>query len=338
MRKRRKGVREMSANNHPKKIAVLTSGGDSPGMNAAIRAVVRYAYDSGLEVIGVKRGYKGLIEGDFVPLTPRSVSGIIDKGGTILLSAREPRFFKKEYRRIAFENLKEYEVDGLVVIGGDGSFTGAKVLAEETGIQVVGIPGTIDNDLGGTDYTLGYDTALNNAMQAIDKIRDTANALERVFVVEVMGRNCGVLALEIALSTGSELVLIPEHPLPLEEVAKRVVEYKEMGKYHVIIVLAEGYGHAHQVVDKLKKLLPDKFELKYSVLGHIQRGGSPTAKDRMMASLFAQAAVDGIIAGKTKVFTAAKGEEISLIPIERALQKENKIKDKFLKLLESLAI
>ncbi len=323
-----------------KRLGILTSGGDSPGMNAAVRSVVRYAVDLGLEVIGIKHGYKGLLEEEFIPLTERSVSGIIDKGGTVLLSAREPRFYKREYRKIAYENLAKYDIDGLIVIGGDGSFHGAWAITNETDLPVIGITGTIDNDIGGTDYTLGYDTALNNAMQAIDKIRDTANALERVFVVEVMGRNCGILALDVALATGSELALIPEIRVPIEEVAEKVAFYKRKGKLHVVIVLAEGYQKGHVFTEQLREHLRPKgdFDVKLSVLGHIQRGGSPTAKDRIYASLFGQKAVDAILAGERGKFVGVQGDELVLVPFNHAWEQKKRIDPKLLKLLEHLAI
>ncbi len=323
-----------------KVIGVLTSGGDSPGMNAAVRSIVRYAVDLGLEVIGVRKGYKGLIEGDFIALTERSVSGIIDKGGTMLLSAREPRFHKPEYRRLAYENLQKYEIEGLIVIGGDGSFRGAWDISRESGIPVIGITGTIDNDIGGTDYTLGYDTALNNAMQAIDKIRDTANSLERVFIIEVMGKNRGILALDIALATGSELALIPEIRVPIEEVAEKVAFYKRKGKLHVVIVLAEGFAKGHVFYEDLKEALRKHgdFDLKLTVLGHIQRGGSPTAKDRIMASLFGQKAVDALLAGENGKFVAVKGDKIELVPLNWAWEKQKEVDARLMKLLEHLAI
>lgn len=287
------------------RIGILTSGGDAPGMNAVIRAIVRSAEANGNEVIGIKRGYRGLIEGDFQKLTSRDVGGIIDKGGTILLSSREERFKKLEYREKAYKNLKDWKIEALIVLGGEGTFMGAQILAEETGLPVIGIPCTIDNDIGGTQYCVGYDTALRNAVDAIDKIRDTASSHERIFIVEVMGRNRGFIAIEAGLATGAELILIPEERFPIEEIPKEIERAKGMGKLHFVIVLAEGYGSAKELEEFLRKEIGEKYgEIRSTVLGHIQRGGSPTHFDRIMGTKFGVVAYEGLVAGERSGFVA----------------------------------
>ncbi len=301
------------------RIGLLTSGGDAPGMNAVIRAVVRSAELNGNEVIGIRRGFKGLIEGDFTRLTSRDVGGIIDRGGTILHSSREERFKRLEYREKAFKNLKEWEIDALIVLGGEGTLKGAEVIAEETGLHVIGVPCTIDNDVGGTEYCVGYDTALRNAVDAIDKIRDTASSHERIFIVEVMGRNRGFIAVEAGLATGAELILIPEERFPKEEIPKEIERAKEMGKLHFIIVLAEGYGSAKELEDFLRQKVGNKYgEIRSTVLGHIQRGGSPTHYDRIMGTKFGVVAYESLLAGEPSGFVAYQKGKFYIEDFEKA--------------------
>ncbi|WP_457622034.1 6-phosphofructokinase [Persephonella sp.] len=301
-----------------KKIAVLTSGGDSPGLNACIRAVVRAGHYYNCEVIGVRRGFKGLIEKQFTSLTPRDVGGIIDKGGTFLLSAREDRFLEYKYRKIAANNIREEKIDGLFVIGGNGSFQGAYLLSKEFGIPIIGIPKTIDNDTYGTEYTIGFDTAVNNAVDAIDKIRDTSESHERVFVIEVMGRKSGFLALAAGISTGADVTLIPEYPFPMHVIVKSIVDALNRGKKFAIVVVAEGVASAKEIADILnEKLKPFDFGgVRYSVLGYIQRGGSPTAYDRIMASRFGVYAVEEFMRGNRDFMVALENGKILSKPLE----------------------
>lgn len=271
-----------------KRIAILTSGGDAPGMNAAIRAAVRYGISEGMEVVGVERGYSGLLENNFVEMGLRSVSDIIHRGGTILRTARCPEFKTPEGQAKGIENLRSHGIEGLIVIGGDGSFMGAKILSEK-GFPTIGIPGTIDNDLAYTDYTLGFDTACNTILDAINKIRDTMSSHERVSIIEVMGRNCGDLALYAGIGGGAEVIIVPEMKMTYDEIAAKLVEFRKSGKRSGIVVLAEGAGHA----DELMKQLEGKTDLhiRASVLGHLQRGGSPSNQDRYLGTSFGAHAV-----------------------------------------------
>ncbi len=264
-----------------KKIAVLTSGGDAPGMNAAIRAVVRYGIFAGMEVVGIERGYAGLLENKMIPMSMRSVSDIIQRGGTILRTARCLEFKTPEGQQQGVENLRKAGIDGLIVIGGDGSFMGAKALSER-GFPAVGIPGTIDNDLAYTDYTLGFDTACNTVLDAINKIRDTMTSHERVSIIEVMGRKCGDIALYAGLGGGAEVIVVPEHKLSIETICERLTESKERGKLSGIVVLAEGAGHANDLAKEIESRTG--FSIRSSVLGHLQRGGSPSMKDRYLGT------------------------------------------------------
>lgn len=264
-----------------KKIGILTSGGDAPGMNAAIRAVVRYGIYSDMEVVGIERGYAGLLEGDFVPLTMRSVSDIIQRGGTMLKTARCPAFVTKEGQAKGIQILRGEGLEGLIVIGGDGSFMGAKALSEQ-GFPSIGIPGTIDNDLAYTDYTLGFDTACNTILDAINKIRDTMSSHERVSIIEVMGRNCGDLALYTGLGGGAEVIIVPEHNIDIERICDRLMASKQRGKMSGIVVLAEGAGKADDLAAKIAD--HTGLSIRSSVLGHLQRGGSPSMKDRFLGT------------------------------------------------------
>jgi 6-phosphofructokinase 1 len=304
-----------------KSIAVLTSGGDAPGMNAAIRAVVRNASFNNLKAYGIYRGYQGLIENDFIELGPRSVRNIINRGGTFLKSARSMQFKEYEYRKKAYENLKSRGIDALVVIGGDGSFTGAKIFSSEFDIPVIGIPGTIDNDINGTDFTLGYDTALNTVVEAIDKIRDTANSHDRLFLVEVMGRDAGDIALNSGIAAGAEQILIPEEDLGMERLVKSLNKSRLAGKTSSIVVVAEGDQIGKNITklkDDLERDLP-QYEIKVTVLGHIQRGGSPSCYDRVLASRLGVGAIDALLDGKSNIMVGVSHNKIVQVPFEVAI-------------------
>lgn len=296
-----------------KKIAILTSGGDSQGMNAAIRAVTKTAQRKGMEVFGIKRGYKGLLEDQISPITALDVSGIADHGGTILLSARLPEFHKAEVRAKAVENLKKRGIEGLVVIGGDGSFRGADALYKEHGIRAIGIPATIDNDIAGTDYTIGYDSAMNIILDSISKIKDTAISHERTYLVEVMGRKCGDLALHSALAGGANCVIIPEIEYSIEHIAEVIKNRRAVGKLYDIIVVAEGVGNTEDIAKELEKKV--NTTIRVAILGHIQRGGSPTASDRILATRLGVKAVELLDEGKSGLMVGIQSEKIVSLPI-----------------------
>lgn len=305
-----------------KKIAVLTSGGDSPGMNAAIRAVVRTCSYLNVECVGIYRGYQGMIEGDFLPMNARSVNNIINKGGTILKSARCHEFRTPEGRKKAHDQLVNAGIQGFVVIGGDGSFTGATTFNKEFDFPVIGIPGTIDNDIFGTRYTLGFDTALNTVVEAIDKIRDTASSHNRLFFVEVMGRDVGHIALNAGVAAGAEEILIPEENLGLERLLESLKRSKKSGKSSSIVVVAEGDKTGKNVFE-LKEYVEEHlpiYDVRVSVLGHMQRGGAPTAYDRVLASRMGVKAVESILEGKTNLMVGIIDNEIVLTPIEEAIK------------------
>lgn len=304
-----------------KKIAILTSGGDAPGMNASIRAAVRYGISCGMEVMGVERGYTGLIEDNFIELGLRSVSDIIHRGGTILRTARCPEFKTPEGRAKGIENLRKHGVEGLIVIGGDGSFMGAKILSE-LGFPTIGIPGTIDNDLAYTDYTLGFDTACNTILDAINKIRDTMSSHERISIVEVMGRNCGDLALYAGIGGGAEIIIVPEIQMTNDDIVAKLKEFRASGKRSGIIVLAEGAGH----VDELMKELSDKTDLhiRSTVLGHIQRGGSPSNQDRYLGTCFGVHAVKLLSDGVGNRIVGIKDNKIYDVDIIEGLAMKRK--------------
>ena len=306
-----------------KKIAILTSGGDAPGMNACIRACVRSALNKGLEVYGVDRGYKGLTENNLFPLTTNSVCDIIQRGGTILKTARCLEFKDPATRKIAADNLKNLGIEGLVVIGGDGSFTGAKALSDEQGINVVGIPGTIDNDLAYTDYTLGFDTAVNTVLWAINALRDTMTSHDRVCLVKVMGRHCGDIALYSGICGGAEYILVPEVPYDIQKIAEGIKENKLHGKTASVIVLAEGAGNENEIKTVVSVISGS--DVKITTLGHIQRGGSPTMADRMLASKFGVKAIDLLIEGKTNKVVGVHGQKVFDMDITEALSKKKKI-------------
>jgi 6-phosphofructokinase 1 len=295
-----------------KRIAVLTR--DCAGVNAAIRAVVRTACLYGIEVLGVKRGYKGLIEGEFTPLDHRSVSGIVNKGGTILKTTRCPEFLEKEAQKRAVRNIEEARVEGLVVIGGDGSLRGAHLLATRYNIPVVGIPATIDNDVNGVDFAIGVDTGVNVALDALDKIRDTATSLERIFVVEVMGRDCGYIAIQVALAGGCEEVLVPERRFDIGKMCDEIFRGNVKGKISWIIIVAEGAAKAEDIANKIKEVT--HLETRIVVLGHIQRGGSPTAKDRVMGARLGNFAVKLLMEGHSGKLANIKNEELVALPLK----------------------
>ena len=320
-----------------KKIAVLTSGGDAPGMNACIRAVVRAGIHYGMEVYGVLRGYDGLINGSFTPMNRRAVSNIIQKGGTVLKSARAMDFITKEGRKKAYKKLKEQGIEGLVVIGGNGTFTGAKLFYEEHNFPVVGVPGTIDNDLFGSDFTIGYDTAVNTALDAIDKIRDTADAHDRVFFVEVMGRDTGYIAVRSAIAGGAEMAMIPEKNEPMHEVISKLKVGASMGKGSSIIVVAEGdeAGNAYQIADKVKVAVPE-LDTKVVMLGHIQRGGSPTASDRILASRLGLGAVDALRNGDYNKMSGVINHKLVYTTLADAIEKRKPVNPELIELIDTL--
>jgi 6-phosphofructokinase 1 len=310
-----------------KKIAVLTSGGDAPGMNAAIRSVVRTCAFYNIECVGVNRGYEGLIEGDFNVMDARSVKGIINKGGTILKSARSKDFRTKEGRARAYENLNKAGIDGLVVIGGDGSFTGALIFNEEFGFPVMGIPGTIDNDIFGTTHTLGFDTALNTVVEAIDKIRDTASSHNRLFFIEVMGRDVGHIALNVGIAGGAEEILIPEEDLGLERLVESLHKSRKSGKSSSIVVVAEGDKIGKNIFE-LKDYVDENMEgydVRVSVLGHMQRGGSPSCFDRVLASRMGVKAVESLLENQSNFMVGLLNNNIELTPLENAIKGKSKI-------------
>lgn len=310
-----------------KKLAVLTSGGDSPGMNAAIRSVVRACAYHNIECIGVYRGYEGLIEGDFEALSARSVKGIINKGGTFLKSARSKEFRTEEGRKKAYSKLVEAEIDGLVAIGGDGTFTGAMIFNQEFGFPVMGIPGTIDNDIFGTSHTLGFDTALNTVVDAIDKIRDTASSHNRLFFVEVMGRDVGHIALNAGIAGGAEEILIPEEDLGLERLVDSLNKSRKSGKSSSIVVVAEGDKIGKNIFE-LKDYVDQNMEgydVRVSVLGHMQRGGAPSCFDRVLASRMGVKAVESLLEGKTNFMVGLLDGKMELTPLENAIKGKTKI-------------
>lgn len=322
------------------KIGVLTSGGDSPGMNAAVRAVVRTAAYHGIEVVGVQRGYDGLIEGDFISFQPGSVANILQRGGTILKSMRSDGFRTKEGREKAFENIKASGIEGLVVIGGDGTFTGANIFINEFNFPIVGLPGTIDNDLVGTDYTIGYDTALNTVIDAVDKIRDTADSHNRLFVVEVMGKDAGFIALRAGIGCGAEAILYPESEEDrLEPLVARMNAEDKRKKLSNIVIVAEGAkeGNAQAVGEALKERCPG-YDIRVVVLGHIQRGGSPTCMERVRASQMGLEAVNSLKNGRRGEMIGIVNGNIEYTPFAKAIKNQEKIESNLLQMIDILSI
>lgn len=322
-----------------KKIGVFTSGGDSPGMNAAIRAVVRSAVYHNIEVVGIRRAYDGMISGDFISLASQDVSGIIQRGGTILKSARSANFKTAEGRKKAYDNLVNNQIEGLIPIGGDGTFTGAKIFEEEYGIPSIGIPGTIDNDLYGTDNTIGYDTAINTVVEAVDKIRDTASSHDRLFFVEVMGRDAGFIALRSGISVGAEAILVPETPTYIDALIKKLESGRDQQKSSAIIIVAEGddAGSASEVAKKVKERF-DYYDTKVTVLGHIQRGGSPSAADRVLASRLGLAAVEALISGKSGKMVGVVNNQIKFTSYAQSIKHNVGLNQNLLRLAEILSI
>lgn len=318
-----------------KRVGVLTSGGDAPGMNAAIRSVTRAAIYNGLEVIGFRRGYEGLLDGDGIPLTVSSVGGIIHRGGTILRTARCERFMRPEGVREGLQRLKDYDIDALVVIGGDGSFHGAYEL-HKLGFPVVGIPGTIDNDMAGTDCTIGFDTACNTALQCIQKLRDTASSHERLFIVEVMGRSAGFIALETAVAAGAEFVLLPEDPFDFDTLVKRLQYAKGRGKAHSLIVVAEGVMPAAELANRLKDNA--SYDARIVVLGHIQRGGTPSSFDAVLASRLGGGAVEALLRGDHGTMIGRINGKIVASPIQVAWEEKKPLDEDMIELMDVLGI
>ena len=320
-------------------IGVMTSGGDSPGMNAAIRAVVRTGIYYGMEVYGIRRGYQGMIEGDIVHMTTTSVSNIINRGGTILKTARSKEFMTDEGMKKAYDELGRNNIDALILIGGDGTFRGANHFFEKYAIPAIGLPGTIDKDLVGTDYTIGFDTAVNTAVEAMDKIKDTAEAHNRVFVVEVMGRDAGYIALYSGIATGAEDILIPETATDMDEVLGRIDDDERRKKTVHIIVVAEGddFGGADKVHAAIAQRFPQK-DIRTCILGHIQRGGSPTSNDRILASRLGYAAVNALREGKTQVMAGVINGEIVYTPFCNVIKGSAPIQADFIEMIRVLSV
>ncbi len=321
-----------------KKIGILTSGGDAPGMNAAVRAVVRTAVYNGLEVIGINEGYQGLLDKNVVKLGSRSVGQIIQRGGTMLRSARCKDFRTKEGRQRAYEYIKELGIEGLVVIGGDGTFTGATIFSEEFDIPVIGIPATIDNDIYGTDATIGYDTALNTVVDAVDKIRDTASAHNRLFLIEVMGRDAGFIALRAGIATGAESILLPE----FEEYSEKLHEYltnkHKKSKQNGIIIVAEGSKvKAYDIYKEVIKTHPE-YDVRLSILGHMQRGGSPSAYDRVISSQLGVAAVEALLTNHSNEMVGIRNREVAYVPLSDAIKEEKSLNKNLLRIVDILSI
>lgn len=323
-----------------KKIGVLTSGGDSPGMNAAIRAVVRTCAFHNIECAGIYRGYQGMIEGDFKEMGPRSVNNIINKGGTILKSARSKDFMTAEGRAKAHQNLKDNGIDALVVIGGNGSFTGGLIFNQEFGFPIIGIPGTIDNDIYGTSHTLGYDTALNTVVEVIDKIRDTASSHNRLFFIEVMGRDAGHIALNAGIGAGAEEILIPEEDMGLDRLLDSLRKSKASGKSSSIVVIAEGDKigkNAFELKDYVEENMPE-YDVRVSILGHMQRGGSPSCFDRVLASRLGVKAVESLLAGESNYMAGLSKDEIVLVPLELAVKGKSQVDKELIRVSDIVSI
>ncbi|MFN8243773.1 MAG: 6-phosphofructokinase [Ferruginibacter sp.] len=320
------------------KIGVLTSGGDSPGMNACIRAVVRSGVYNGLDVFGILKGYTGMVEDDIIPMDSRSVANIIQRGGTILKTSRCKDFFEPAGRKRAYGNLKKHGIDGLVIIGGDGSFRGAQIFSNEFDIPCIGLPGTIDKDIAGTDFTIGFDTAVNTAVEAIDKIRDTADAHDRVFIIEVMGRDAGYIALHSGIATGAENILIPERKTDIELIISQLYEKERRHKLVNLIVVAEGdeFGGADEVAKVIKQRLP-LLEVRVCILGHIQRGGAPSCMDRLIASRMGYHAVECLIEGRHNVFVGIVNNRMHYTPLNEAVKKKQRISEEWMKIVKILA-
>lgn len=320
-----------------KSIGVLTSGGDAPGMNACIRAVTRAAIYQGWRVYGIYRGWEGLLNDEIKELTTESVSNIIQRGGTILKTARSERFRTPEGREMAYKTMQKYGIDALVVIGGNGSLTGAEALAREQGVTVIGLPGTIDNDLYGTDSTIGYDTALNTIVDCVDKIRDTATSHDRIFFVEVMGRDAGFLAQNSAIAAGAEAAIIPEDNTDIDQLATFIGRGIRKSKNSSIVLVSEKDGGAMHYAERVRKEYPE-YDVRVSILGHLQRGGTPTAYDRILASRFGVAAIEALNEGQRNVMIGIKDDNIVYVPIQRAVKIDKPIDKELIRVLDLLSI
>ena len=322
-----------------KTIGILTSGGDAPGMNAAIRSVTRSAIFSGFKVKGIYRGYRGLIDDEVADFKTQNVSNIIQQGGTILKTARCKEFTTEEGRKLAFEVMRKHEIDALVVVGGDGSLTGARQFASEFDVPIVGLPGTIDNDLYGTDHTIGYDTALNTIMWCVDRIRDTASSHERLFFIEVMGRNAGFLALNGAIASGAEAAIIPEISTEVDQLAELIQNGFRKSKNSSIVLVAESpvTGGAMGLAERVRNEYP-QYDTRVTILGHLQRGGSPTAQDRILASRMGAAAVDALLEGQRNIMIGDRNDEIVYVPFNKAIKNDKPIDRELLKTLKRLSI
>ena len=320
------------------KIGVLTSGGDAPGMNAAVRAVVRTGIYHGLEVFGIMRGYNGMVDDDIFQMDSRSVANIIQRGGTILKTARSKEFFEPEGRKKAYENLHKRGIDGLVIIGGDGSFRGAQKFSNEYDIPCMGLPGTIDKDIAGSDFTIGFDTAVNTAIDAIDKIRDTMDAHDRLFLVEVMGRDAGYIALHSGIATGAENILIPESRTDIEALINNLTEKEKRKKLVNLVVVAEGdeFGGANELGKVLKERLPQA-DIRVCILGHIQRGGSPSGLDRLIASHMGYHAVEALVAGRKNEMIGIVNNAVFYTPLDKAIKEKQNIGEEWMKIVKILA-
>lgn len=320
-------------------IGLLTSGGDAPGMNAAIRSVTRAAIFNGIRVKAIYRGYKGLITGEITEFQTQNVSNIIQQGGTILKSARCAEFRTPEGRQLAYENMQKEEIDALVVIGGDGTFTGARIFAQEFNVPIVGLPGTIDNDLYGTDSTIGYDTALNTIINAVDKIRDTATSHERLFFIEVMGRDAGFLALNSALASGAEAAIIPERETKVDQLEELIKNGFRKSKNSSIVIVAESdvTGGANGLAERMHKEHPE-YDVRVTILGHIQRGGSPTAYDRIIASRMGVAAIDALMDEQRSIMIGIVNNEIVHVPFTKAIKDDKPVNEQLLGVIQILSI
>jgi 6-phosphofructokinase 1 len=323
-----------------KRIGVFTSGGDAPGMNACIRAVVRGAVYHGIEVYGIRKGYNGMIAGDVYKMESHSVSNIVQRGGTILKSARSKEFITPQGRKKAYDNLMEFGIEGLVAIGGNGTFTGAMIFGNEYGIPTVGAPGTIDNDLYGTDYTIGFDTAVNTALDAIDRIRDTASSHDRIFFIEVMGRDSGYIAVQSGIAGGAELVMVPEVLTPISEVVETLKQGWSRSKSSSIIVVAEGDGEgsAIEVAEKIKSQVDENADIRVTTLGHTQRGGPPSAYDRILASRLGLGALEGLLAGEKNVMAGIINNELVYTPFEDTIRLPKPINEDLLRMVKILSV
>ncbi|MCK8493073.1 MULTISPECIES: 6-phosphofructokinase [Spirosoma] len=323
-----------------KRIAVFTSGGDAPGMNACIRAVVRGAVYHGLEVFGIRRGYSGMINGDIFQMSSHSVSNIVQRGGTVLKSARSKEFMTPEGRAKAYEQLQKFGIEGLVAIGGNGTFTGATIFYDEYGIPTVGAPGTIDNDLYGTDHTIGFDTAVNTALEAIDKIRDTADSHDRIFFIEVMGRDSGYIAIQSGIAGGAELVMVPEVLTPISEVVETLKSGWSRQKSSSIVVIAEGEeeGNATEISEKIRAQVSSDIDMRVTTLGHIQRGGIPTAYDRILASRLGLGALEGLMNGEKNVMAGVVNNELVYTPFRDTIRLPKPISEDLLRMVKILSV